>query len=168
MTPKATFARRSMSVFMECSSTRTPRRRCRRSDSSRTSDRCGRGRERPNTNVCRTGQPQRMSGGTQRRSGGDDIVDHQNVECLLHGSRPKNRTLQTVAARTTGLSETAFAFEKSPTGHSESASHDAGQQFALVVTACSRTTSRRGRPGDHVDRGRRRITPNVGHQTFGQ
>jgi hypothetical protein len=94
---------------------------------------------------------QGVGSGPQRRTRGDDIVDHQNRQPVPRLPGPEYGTSETLGAGLAGLGRAVGAVQQPAARNTELASDGAGDRLGLVVTAPTNPACAGGCPGDEID-----------------
>lgn len=89
---------------------------------------------------------------TQGRTGGDDVVDHEDPLPRRPRARPEDRTVETGSPIPAGLGRVvALALEQAATRHPELGRDPPGDELRLIEPTAPPPPAARRRPGDGVD-----------------
>ena len=98
-----------------------------------------------------TSGTQGIGSGSQRRTRGDDVVDHQHRKTVPRPPGPKCGTGETLGTGLAGLGRAMGTVQQPTARYAELASDSAGDRLGLVVAASTNPAGAGGRPGDEID-----------------
>jgi hypothetical protein len=114
-----------------------------------------------------TGGPKSVGRGSQRRTRGDDIVDHEDRQTVPRLPGAKCRTDEALGAGFAGLWRAMGAVQEPAARNTELAGHRAGYRLGLVVAASPDPAGAGRRPRDEIDVGELQPTHHVSGQHAG-